>query len=139
MTNRNRQPSAMPKCRISRTRRGSSTFTRRELSIALVKYTSGVPVQHGRRRGARLETGTAAAILSHPGQLAVGEFALRELIPVGAFDFLLRVKAGAGFRAFDRRDQIVNQCSRVHGVSLNLNSYLQNCLWCVAALFRLNF
>src|SRR5215469_4684142 len=134
MTKRNRQRSAMPNCRISRTRRGSSTFTRRELSMALVKYTSGVPVQQGRRRAATLATWTAAAILSHPGELVAGEFARRELVPVGACGFLIRAKAGAGFRAFDRRDQIVNQCSRVHWVSLNLDSYLQNCFRCVAAL-----
>src|SRR5215469_8672549 len=119
MTKRNRQPRATPNCRISRTRRGSSTLTRRELSIALLKYTSGVPVQHGRRRGATFETWAAAAILSHPGELVVGEFDRRELVPVG-FGFLLRTKAGAGFRAFDGRDQIVNQCSRVHGVFLEL-------------------
>src|SRR5215469_18015776 len=114
MTKRNRQPSAMPNCRISRARRGSSTFTRRELSMPLLKYTSGVPVQQGRRRGATWDTWAAAAILSHPGELVAGEFARRELVPVGAIGFLVRVKAGAGFRAFDRRDQIVNQCSRVH-------------------------
>src|SRR5215467_647608 len=88
--------------------------------MALVKYTSGVPVQQGRRRGATLETWIAAAILGHPGKLVVGELARHELIPVGACGFLLRAKAGAGFRAFDRRDQIVNQCSRVHCCFLEL-------------------
>src|SRR6266567_4842333 len=118
----------MPNWRISRVRRGSSTFTRRELSIALEKYTSGVPTQHERRRacigawiGVEIWT-AAAAILCHPGKVEIvdvegRQFALRDRVPVRQFGFLLRVEAEAGLRAFNRRNQIVYQSSLEHRLS----------------------
>src|SRR5271157_4301498 len=71
MTSRKRQNSATPKYFISRSRRGSSTFTSRELSMVLRKYISGVPSQQDLRRlrGTALCIATALMIYATPTNL----------------------------------------------------------------------
>src|SRR5215467_1686223 len=68
-------------------------------------------------------------MLSHPSEFAgaqVRQFVLRDCVPVSEFGFLLSVEAEAIFRALNRRDQIVNQCSFEHPSSPCVNSHLQN-------------
>src|SRR5260370_41648164 len=66
------------------------------------------------------------------------QFALRDRVPVRQFGFLLRVEAEAGFRAFNRRNQIVNQCALKHRLSpLAGIPTCQNCL--VLSLFGDSF
>ena len=72
--------------------------------------------------------------------LRMEDASLRDRVPIGEFCFLLRVEAEAGLRVFNRQDQIVNQCSRVHCVSPCLNSYLaEQAVRCGTLFLLLNF